>query len=72
MRYEIEDRIVWTDVSSIITPGDNYFYGSIHELNKSSGKLTTLCIRAFNSKEEAEKWVKESFENRFPKVQYRG
>lgn len=71
MHYELEGRIIWTDVSSIQTPGGGYFYGSINILNKNSEELTTLCIKAFNTKEEAEEWVKESFRKEFPNIQYK-
>lgn len=72
MLYELGDRIIWTVVSSILTPGARYVYGAIHELNKNSGELTTLCISAFNTAEEAEAWVRESFRNRFPLIPYNG
>ena len=72
MLYELEDQIIFTDVSSVRTPRDNYFYGAIHKFNKSSEEFKTLCIRAFNTKEEAEKWVKESFRSRFPNIEYKG
>ena len=71
MIYDIEGKRIKVVLAKSLTMGDSNYYAGIFTENLEPINKT---FRAFSTREDAEKWLKESFEQLFPKYKhiYRG
>jgi len=67
MIYSIEGKRIKVVLAKSLTMGDNNYYAGIFTENLVPINKT---FRAFSAREDAEKWLKESFEQLFPEYKH--